>query len=80
MLNFNPSCTIIVRMKNAELKNMSTTERLQTMEALWESLVSDENKISPPDWHKDVLSERRAKIESGKAEYLSISELKSKYR
>jgi hypothetical protein len=64
-------------MNTAELKIMSTAERLQTMEAIWESLISDENEISPPDWRNDVLTDRKAKIESGKAEFQSISDLKS---
>ncbi|NOQ80651.1 MAG: cysteine methyltransferase [Gammaproteobacteria bacterium] len=67
-------------MNTNEIKKMSTIERLQTMEALWDSLTSDSSDIVPPDWHKDVLYERKSKIESGDAEFISIKELKAKYR
>jgi len=80
MTGFSPTYTIITSIKNAELKKMSTSERLQTMEALWDSLVSEEKEISLPEWHNDVLTERQAKIDSGKAEFLSLSEVKAKYR
>ena len=67
-------------MNTNEIKKMSTIERLQTMEALWDSLTSDSSDLAPPEWHKDVLDKRKSKIESGDAEFISIKELKAKYR
>jgi len=56
---------------------MSTMERLQVMEALWDSFMEEESKIESPDWHGDILEERKRKIENGKAEFISLEELKS---
>ncbi len=56
---------------------MNTIERLQIMEALWDSLLYDESEIESPEWHKNILSERKRKIESGRAEFISIKELKA---
>lgn len=50
-----------------EIEKMSTTERLQTMEALWDSLLQDESVIKTPEWHEDILKERMLKIENGNA-------------
>ncbi len=64
----------------AEISQMTMAERLQTMEAIWDSLTSDPSEVESPEWHKVELADRRKKIESGKAEFISIKELKSKHR
>lgn len=51
---------------------MSTIERLQAMEALWDSLLYEDTEIESPEWHRDILDERIAKIESGKANFISL--------
>ncbi len=61
-----------------EISKMSVLERLQTMEALWDSLNHEQVEITSPDWHGDVLSGRAKIIKSGKAQFKSLEELKSK--
>ena len=39
--------------------------------------VKEEN-IESPDWHKDILEERVKKVEDGRAEFISMDELKNK--
>lgn len=56
---------------------MSMVERLQAMEALWDSLMYEESEIESPEWHRDILEERKRKIENGKAEFISLEKLKS---
>ena len=64
-----------------KIKKMSTAERLQTMEALWDLMLYENTKIDTPQWHEDILAERRRMIESGKGKFISLSELKaSRYR
>ncbi len=62
----------------AEISKMSVNERLQTMEALWDSLTHETKEIDSPDWHSEVLTQRQHKIENGDAEFISLDELKSK--
>ena len=64
-------------MNRLDIKRMSTMERLQVMEALWDSFMEEESKIESPDWHRDILEERKRKIENGKAEFISLEELRS---
>lgn len=64
-------------MNTLEIKKMSRIERLQTMEALWDSLVDDESEIKSPEWHRDILEERKRKIETGKAEFISLEKLRA---
>ena len=65
-------------MNIVEIKKMSTIERLQAMEALWDSLMNEESEIESPQWHRDILEERKKKIEDGRAEFISLKELKTK--
>jgi len=65
-------------MNTVEIEKMSTAERLQTMEALWDALLHDDVKIEPPGWHRDILETRKKIIASGKAEFLSLKELKAR--
>lgn len=60
-----------------EIKKMSTIERLQAMEELWNSLCHEENGIESPEWHGDILELRRKKIEKGKAGFISLEDLKA---
>lgn len=67
-------------MTKAEIKKMSVLEKLHVMEELWDSLSNDENEVDSPEWHEDILQERKKMIKEGKAKYLSLEELKSKTR
>ena len=50
------------------------------MEALWDSLVEEESDIESPAWHRDILEERRRKIDSGQAEFISLEKLRASRR
>ncbi len=65
-------------MNTIEITGMSRAEKLQAMEVLWDSLIHDDSEIESPAWHENILAARKLKIEEGKAEYLSIEELRSK--
>ena len=64
-------------MTTAEIKKMNVSEKLQAMESLWNSLISDDSEIESPAWHEKVLAKRNKKIESGKAKFRTLNELKS---
>lgn len=64
-------------MNTQEIRKMSRIERLQAMEALWDSLIAEESEIKSPEWHKDILEERKRKIETGKAEFISLEKLRA---
>jgi putative addiction module component (TIGR02574 family) len=67
-------------MNTIEISGMTTIERLQTMEVIWDSLIHENLEIESPEWHRDILTARKLNIEEGKAEFISIEELKSKHR
>ncbi|MCI5209611.1 MAG: cysteine methyltransferase [Candidatus Electrothrix sp. ATG2] len=64
-------------MNALKVKQMDTVQRLRLMEEIWDSLVYDEADIDSPEWHKDILSDRKKKIEEGTAGFVSIKELRT---
>jgi hypothetical protein len=51
------------------------------MELLWKSHAKDGGRqVATPAWHAQVLSARRAKVEAGQGEFLSLDELKKRLR
>jgi len=64
-------------MNTSDIKKMSRTERLAAIEALWDSLLDEESEIESPQWHRDVLEERKRKIENGQAEFISLAKLRA---
>jgi putative addiction module component (TIGR02574 family) len=64
-------------MNTLEIKKMSRIERLQAMEALWDSLIDEESEIESPGWHRDILEERKMKIENGQTEFISLEKLRA---
>ena len=42
-----------------------------------ESFKSANIEIDSPDWHKDVLAERKDKIKKGTANFISLDELRA---
>lgn len=63
-------------MKTSEIKKMSVTQRLQAMEALWDSFADEDIEIDSPQWHGDILTQRKAKIDAGQAIFLTLDQLK----
>ena len=57
-------------MKTAEIQKMTTSERLEAMESLWDSLIHDNSDMKSPDWHSQVLKDRELKIKQGKSEFI----------
>ncbi len=66
-------------MSIAEITSMTSSERLETMELLWDALCHDAVEPSSPNWHEDILSQRRQRIESGKTKFYTLDEVKSHF-
>lgn len=63
-----------------EVSRLSKAERLQAMEWLWASLSKEPEEIEPPEWHGEVLAARKAKVDAGDAQFLSVAQLKDRLR
>ena len=61
-----------------EVSRLSKAERLQAMEWLWASLSKEPDDIVSPEWHGEVLAVRKAKADSGEAQFLTVAQLKKR--
>ena len=64
-------------MKLSDIEKMSSSEKLQTMESLWDSLLDEKTEVASPQWHEQVLTFRIAKIADGSARFVSLDTLKN---
>lgn len=58
------------------LDEMTSEEKLREMERLWDNLSCSGQGIESPNWHGKILEQRRERIHSGKAKFLTLEELK----
>jgi putative addiction module component (TIGR02574 family) len=65
---------------NLSLKEMTPLDKLSLMEQLWDDLCSNPASIPSPEWHKDILQAREARVNEGKANFHSIEAAKKRIR
>jgi len=63
--------------KLSDIEKMSSSEKLQTMESLWDSLLDEKTEVASPQWHEQVLASRTTKIADGSARFVSLDTLKN---
>jgi hypothetical protein len=51
------------------LSEMSLSEKLRMMEALWEDLCRNSDALDSPAWHETVLEEREKRIAAGESHF-----------
>ena len=59
---------------------ISAAEKLKLMEALWQSLARSPTDIPSPDWHGDVLEQRRQAVREGRAVFENWDAAKQRLR
>ena len=47
------------------LSEMTVSEKLQLMEALWADLSRNAEALESPNWHREILDDRERRIASG---------------
>ena len=68
-------------MANAvDLNSMTTTEKLQLLEAIWQDLSENPEQVPVPDWHSDVLEERELRLQRGESRLSDWSDAKRRIR
>jgi len=48
-----------------QLDRMSVAEKVQLLESVWQSLCARPCDVKSPEWHREVLEERRRRLEDG---------------
>lgn len=66
------------------LDKMTLADKLEAMELLWADISKRPTDLPSPDWHKDVLDERRRGVVEGKLRFLdwdtAMAELRKELR
>jgi hypothetical protein len=52
------------------VKNLSFAEKVQLMEAIWEDSHPHAERVPAPQWHRDLLDERRKAVDEAPEELL----------
>jgi len=66
--------------ESAQIEKMSVPERLRAMEQLWNSLYRHADELPSPDWHRDVLAERKTRAQRGEAKFMTLDQLRFRLR
>lgn len=64
----------------AQLDQLSTTEKIRTMEYLWDDLCRHADEVPTPAWHAEVLSQREQSLAGGSALFRDWEAEKSRIR
>jgi len=56
------------------LDQMTLAEKLAVMESLWADLSRRSEDLPSPDWHRDVLLDRKRLADEGKLKFLDWEE------
>lgn len=62
------------------LGKMSTEEKIQAMEAIWNDLCKNEESLPPPVWHREILHEREERIKKGDDKFVDWEKAKKHIR
>ncbi len=66
------------------LDQMTLAEKLEVMEALWADLSRRPEDLPSPNWHREVLQERKRSVDEGKLKFLdwqtAFTELRDEVR
>jgi len=62
------------------ISEMSTVEKLRTMEELWAELTRNADAYDSPAWHGEVLRERDRRVAEGKETYMKWEDAKRELR
>jgi putative addiction module component (TIGR02574 family) len=62
------------------IPKLSVEEKLQAMEALWQSLSSQPEAVESPAWHEPELRDREENVASGKSTFIDWEKAKADIR
>ncbi|HBB16450.1 MAG: addiction module antitoxin RelB [Syntrophus sp. RIFOXYC2_FULL_54_9] len=62
------------------LDQMTISDKLRTIEEIWEDLCRSAEDVPSPSWHADVLCAREDRVNEGSSKYLDWGEAKKNIR
>jgi hypothetical protein len=65
---------------NLNVQKMTITEKLQTMEMLWDDLCRNASELESPAWHGKILQHREEQLKQGKDSFEDWEQAKKDIR
>ena len=62
------------------IENLTRTEKLLMLEAIWDDLARDTTRFASPEWHAEKLNDAEAAVAEGRANFVSWDIAKKKLR
>ena len=62
------------------MRQLSRSDKLKLMEALWEELSRSDKEFESPAWHAQELKETNQRLQEGKEQVLDWDDAKKKLR
>ncbi|MGB5134919.1 MAG: addiction module protein [Prochlorococcaceae cyanobacterium] len=66
-----------IELPSDQLDALTVAEKVQLLEQVWQSLCSQSDAFASPDWHADVLVERRQRLLNGSSARIPWNEAKA---
>lgn len=66
--------------RNLNIGEMSTEEKMQAMELLWDDFCRRQPDFSSPAWHEDILNQRAESVREGKDKFVDWEQAKKEIR
>lgn len=63
-----------------EIAQLTFSQKLHLMEALWDDLSKQEDQPESPPWYEDVLKDRKMALAAGKARVFDWTAAKERIR
>ncbi|MCF6291732.1 MAG: addiction module protein [Desulfobacterales bacterium] len=63
-----------------QIDKMTVSDKLKTMELIWDDLCRTSEQIPSPGWHEKILRTREERITQGTAQFSDWMEAKEKIR
>jgi len=60
------------------IETMSVAEKVRLLESVWESLCAHPGDVQSPEWHREVLEDRRRRLEDGRATVSAWADAKAR--
>lgn len=60
------------------IETMSVAEKVRLLETVWESLCAHPGDVQSPEWHREVLEDRRRRLEDGRATVSAWADAKAR--
>ena len=65
-------------LESSQIDKMSVVERLQAIEQLWDAICREAKDMASPEWHRDILADRKARAERGEARFMTLAQLRTR--